>query len=169
MTRIGILGGSFNPPHQGHIHISRHSINKLNLNQIWWIPTKQNPLKKDNITESFYQRIKYCQEITSKNNRIKIKVIDYQYTIKLVNNLKNKYPKIDFIWVMGADNIENFDKWYKFKQIVTNIKIAIVARNKSLNKIKKASYWGFLKKYKPILINHPENKESSTNIRQNAL
>ena len=169
MTRIGILGGSFNPPHQGHIHISKHSINRLNLKQIWWIPTQQNPLKKIDITANFDKRVEDCQKIASLNNKIKVKIINYKYSVKLITKLKKKYPKFDFVWIMGADNIESFDKWYKFKTFIMTIKIVIVARNKSLNKIRKARCWNFIKKYDPILINQPKNNISSTNIRQNVL
>ena len=89
--KVGILGGSFNPAHLGHIHLSKIVIKKLALNQLWWIPTPQNPLKAKNNFLSFEERIKKCQIITQKNPKIYVKKINYFYSIDLVNFLQKKY------------------------------------------------------------------------------
>ena len=95
--KVGILGGSFNPAHLGHIHLSEIAIKKLALNQLWWIPTSQNPLKAKNDFLSFEERIKNCQILTKKNPKIYVKKIDNFYTIDLINYLQNKHKNYEFI------------------------------------------------------------------------
>ena len=138
-NKIGILGGSFDPAHIGHLAISKEAIKRLELKKIIWAITKKNPFKKD-CQFSLFTRIKYCKRIIGKNNLIKVKfyddIIKSNKTISLINHLsKNKKDEIYFL--MGADNLINFHKWHKWKQISEKCNILVFDRygykKKSLN------------------------------------
>ena len=137
--KIGILGGSFDPAHKGHLAISKESKKILKLKQVIWAITKKNPFKKLSKT-SILSRTKFCKKIIGSNNFIKIKfyedIIKSNKTIDLINFIaKNK--KYEIYFLMGADNLINFHKWHKYKQILKKSKIIVFDRNgykkKSLN------------------------------------
>ena len=137
--KIGILGGSFDPAHKGHLRISREAVKRLKLKKIIWAITKKNPFKKvSNV--SLLTRIKYCKKIIGKNNFIKVRfyenIIKSNKTINLMNHLKrNKRNEIYFL--MGADNLVSFHKWYKWEAISKKCNIIVFDRHgykkKSLN------------------------------------
>ena len=140
-NKIGILGGSFDPAHKGHLAISKEAVKKLRLKKIIWAITKKNPLKKKSIT-SLSIRINQCKKFIEKKNYIKVKfyedIIKSNKTIDLVNYLiRNKNNDIHFI--MGADNLINFHKWHKWEKISQKCKIIVFDRHgykkKSLNSI----------------------------------
>mgnify|MGYP000945096813 CR=1 FL=1 len=167
MARIGILGGSFNPPHKGHLHISYEAKKRLALNQVWWLPTLQNPLKKNIKTPPCHHRLNQCYNaISDKNNFIKIKNFKYFYAIDLVEKLNKKYRHYDFYWLMGADNIANLHKWHNYNRFLRSINIAIFARNNDLLYLKKARCWQDLKKTKPNIFLNKKVDICSTQLRQ---
>ena len=131
MKRIGLLGGSFDPPHKGHIYISIEAKKLLQINEIWWLVTPQNPLK---ISEpaTYQERITNCKEI-SKDRPILIKEIEKKinskYTYQTLDYLLNHYINIKFFWIMGADNLINFHKWQKWRQIFQEISIVVFKRH----------------------------------------
>ena len=131
MKRIGILGGSFDPPHKGHIYISIEAKKLLQINEIWWLVTPQNPLK---ISEpaTYQERITNCKEI-SKDKPILIKEIEKKinskYTYQTLDYLLNHYTNIKFFWIMGADNLINFHKWQKWRQIFQEVSIVVFKRH----------------------------------------
>ena len=140
-NKIGVLGGSFDPAHNGHLAISKEAVKKLKLKKIIWAITKKNPLKKKSIT-SLSARINQCKKFTEKKNFIKIKfyedIIKSNKTIDLVNHLtSNKNNEIYFL--MGADNLINFHKWHKWGKISQKCKIIVFDRHgykkKSLNSV----------------------------------
>ena len=132
--KIALLGGSFNPPHQGHIHISKEALKKLQVQQVWWVPTKQNPLKKLQ-NPSFDLRFKKCQEITKNFNKIKVTSYEKQIksclTIDLINYLQQKYPDIEFYFIMGADNLIEFHLWDFWQDIIKKVNRAKEREKKS--------------------------------------
>ncbi len=137
--RIGILGGSFDPPHQGHLYISKIALKKLKLDKIFWVITKKNPLKNRPLLP-IKERVKLCKTINKKNKKILVKYFENQ--IRSVNTFnllyymrkKNKNAKIYFL--MGADNLKNFHRWKNWQKIPKLAKIAIFARkNYSFNSI----------------------------------
>tara|TARA_Y100001958_G_scaffold145584_1_gene124466 strand:- start:287 stop:856 length:570 start_codon:yes stop_codon:yes gene_type:complete len=139
--KIGILGGSFDPPHKGHLTISKEAIKRLKLEKIIWAITKRNPFKEKSKT-NLSSRIKLCKKIIGKNNRIKIKfyekILKSNKTINLINFfLIDKKNEIYFI--MGADNLINFHKWHKWEEIFKKCNIIVFDRHgfkkKSLNSI----------------------------------
>jgi len=128
--KIGILGGSFNPAHEGHIYISEKAIRILGLDEVWWIVSPQNPLKSKEDTIPFDERFEYAKTIVPK----KIKVSDFEkklgtsFTYNTLCELKTRYPKYKFVWIMGVDNLDNFHKWHKWQEIFYTVPIAIFER-----------------------------------------
>ena len=129
--KIGVLGGSFDPAHKGHLTISKEAKKRFDLKKIIWAITKKNPFKKDS-KNSLTKRIKDCKKIVGKNSFIKVKfyenVIKSNKTIDLINHLKkNKTAEIYFL--MGADNLINFHKWHKSKLISQKCIILVFDRH----------------------------------------
>ena len=138
-NKVGILGGSFDPPHKGHLTISKEAIKRFDLRNIIWAITKKNPFKKKTHV-SLDNRIKHCKKIIGSNKLIKVKfyedLINSNKTFDLINHIsKNKKNKIYFI--MGADNLIKFHKWHNWKLISQKCKIIVFDRHgykkKSLN------------------------------------
>ena len=129
--KIGVLGGSFDPAHKGHLAISKEAKKRFKLKKIIWAITKKNPFKKDSKT-SITKRIKYCKKIIGKNSFIKIKfyekIIKSNKTINLINHLK-KDKSIEIYFLMGADNLINFHKWHKSKLISQKCNIIVFDRH----------------------------------------
>ena len=140
-NKIGVLGGSFDPAHKGHLAISKKALQTYKLKKIIWAITLKNPLKKKNNT-SISERIQSCKKIIRLNNSIKIKfyenIIKSNKTIDLINYLK-RTTKSEIYFLMGADNLVNFHKWYKWKTISKKCKILVFDRHgyrkKSLNSV----------------------------------
>ena len=140
-NKIGILGGSFDPAHKGHLAISKKAKKIFKLDKIIWAITKKNPFKKQS-NINIQVRMKFCKKIIGKNNFIKVKFyedkIKSNKTIKLIDHLsENKKNEIYFL--MGADNLINFHKWHKWREISQKCKIIVFDRQgykkKSLNSI----------------------------------
>ena len=130
-TKIGVLGGSFDPAHKGHLAISKEAKKRFDLNSIIWAITKKNPFKADSKT-SVLKRIEECKRIIGLNSFIKVKfyenIIKSNKTIDLINHLKkNKTAEIYFM--MGADNLINFHKWHKSKLISQKCNILVFDRH----------------------------------------
>ena len=141
MKSIGLLGGSFDPPHKGHLYISLEAKKILKLDEIWWLVTPQNPLKISK-PATYKERIKNCNSIT-KGYPIKVteieKKINSKYSYESINFIRNHYKNIKFFWLMGADNLINFHKWEKWNGIFKDISIVVFKRygysNKALNSL----------------------------------
>jgi nicotinate-nucleotide adenylyltransferase len=170
ITKIALLGGSFNPPHQGHLHISNQVLKKLQVQQVWWIPTKQNPLKELK-TPSFNKRFEQCQKITK--NYKKIKIINYEQKIKscltidLLNILKKKHPNIKFYFIIGADNLVQFHLWDFWRDIIRKINLVIVDRGNFVHQGVRSKAYIFAKKFDCKFLYINKYNISSTEIRNN--
>ena len=133
---VGLLGGSFSPPHQGHVHISEVALRMFKLGKIYWVYAKQNPLKKVG-PYSFGDRFQESKKLVKTPN-IKLSSIEirnnFHYSFQLIKFLKRRNSHINFIWVMGEDNIIHFHLWKNWRWIANNVKIAVIARgnNRSL-------------------------------------
>ena len=140
MKKIGLLGGSFDPPHKGHLYISLDAKKILNLDEIWWLVTPKNPLKILK-PATYRERVQNCHNIT-KGQPIKIseieKKINSTYTYQSLSYILNHYKNIKFFWLMGADNLINFHHWQKWKNIFNNISIVIFKRHGYNNKALKS-------------------------------
>ena len=130
--KIGILGGSFNPAHVGHIHITNTALTNLGLDEIWWLVAPQNRLKSSLDMENFDKRLGYARLLTK--NISYIKVLDLEQknqlyaTYKTVNFLNQRTRKVKFVWLMGSDILDNFNKWLYPNLIAQNIRVAIISR-----------------------------------------
>ena len=130
--KIGILGGSFNPAHEGHIHISNIARIALGIDEVWWIVAPQNRLKSSIGMESFDKRLSYARLFT--NGLSYIKVLDIEEKNKLyasymtINFLNTKSQRVKFIWLMGSDILDNFNKWLHPNSIAKNMYVAVISR-----------------------------------------
>ena len=183
MKNIGLLGGSFDPPHKGHLYISLEAKKILKLDEVWWLVTPQNPLKI-NEPASYKDRVKNCKLI-AKNHPVKIKEIEKKinsrYSYETIEYLNGHYKNIKFFWLMGADNLINFHKWQNAKKIFNEIPIVVFRRYGYNEKALKSYISNFYKNFKLInkkidaknfdklpawtIIQNKEIKISSTEIR----
>ena len=130
-SKLGILGGTFDPPHKGHLYISKVALKKLKLNKIIWLITKQNPLKTKPYL-NIKTRKKLAKKIVKKEKKIFIESLDNKVkssnTYKLLRYLKNKNKKTKLFFLIGADNLVKFHKWYNWKKIPKIAKIIVFPR-----------------------------------------
>ena len=129
--KIGILGGTFDPPHKGHLYISRIALKKLKLNRLIWIVTKNNPLKEKPYL-NIETRIKLSKKITRKEKKIFVKYYEDKIksinTFNLLNYIKKKNQKAKLFFLIGADNLAKFHKWNNWKKIPKLAKIVVFSR-----------------------------------------
>ena len=134
--KIGILGGTFDPPHKGHLYISETAIKKLKLKKILWNVTKKNPLKKKPYL-SAQVRIKLSKKITKNNKGIFVKYFDKKIkstnTFSLLRYIKTKNKKAELFFLMGADNLKKFHKWKNWSKIPKLAKIVVFPRKNYSN------------------------------------
>ena len=154
--KIGVLGGTFDPAHKGHLAISRIAKKKIKLNYIIWFITRKNPFKKQSKI-SVEERIKISKKIIEKDRFIKIEFIEHKInskkTINLIRFLKKINSKLDIFFIMGADNLIKLHKWDSWKEIVKLAKILVFDRqgykSKALNSIAASKIhkdrWKFIK------------------------
>ena len=128
--KIGILGGTFDPAHKGHLEISKQAKKRFNLKNIIWAITKQNPFKNESKL-NLLNRIQFAKKVIGKNNYIKVKFyeknIGSNKTIDLIKYL-SKEKKNEIYFIIGADNLINFHKWYKWKTIIKKCNILVFDR-----------------------------------------
>ena len=180
---VGILGGTFDPPHEGHLFISKFAKIKLDVSEVWWIVTTTNPFKKNKI--DYIKRLKKVKKFLTNQH---IKVLEIKdlskniYTVDLLEYLFKKFPQKKFVWLMGSDSLANFHLWREWKKIFYNIPIAIFDRppySLSISNAKAILYFKedrinsklskklkFMKPPKWLFITGLTNLQSSTKIRQ---
>jgi len=129
--KIGILGGTFDPPHKGHLEISKEAKKKYKLDYIIWAITRKNPFKKK-VKTKLIARIKFAKKIIGLNKFIKIKFYENKIksnkTIDLISYIKRKNKMLDLYFIMGADNLINFHRWHKWKSISQKCYILVFDR-----------------------------------------
>lgn len=129
--RVGILGGSFNPPHEGHIHISQAVLKSLHLDAIWWLVTPQNPLKSAKDLLPLDKRVALCRAMIK---HPKILVTDLErdlgtsYTYDSIKQIKKAFPHTQFAWITGMDNALNLHKWDRWKDLLDEITMVHITR-----------------------------------------
>jgi len=130
--RIGLLGGSFNPAHEGHVHISLEALKRLGLDEVWWLVSPQNPLKAANGMASLADRMNSARAITAPHPRLRVtdleRALGTRYTIDTVRALRQRHPHARFVWLMGADNLAQIDRWHAWQQIFHLVPVAVWAR-----------------------------------------
>tara|TARA_Y100000590_G_scaffold466285_1_gene641115 strand:+ start:342 stop:881 length:540 start_codon:yes stop_codon:yes gene_type:complete len=169
-SKIGILGGTFDPPHIGHLYISKIALKKLKLNKIIWVVTKKNPLKKKPLLK-IKNRISLSKKITEKEKKIFVKYYDDKIrstrTYDLLNYIKKRNINTKLFFLIGADNLTKLHKWHNWQQIPKLAKIVVLARqNYSIKSLKSAVYKKLTKK-DLIYINSKKINISSSLIRKN--
>jgi len=129
--RVGLLGGSFNPPHRAHRAISLFAIKRLRLDRVWWLVTPGNPLKDPNAWRNLEARLQAARN-TADDPRIDVSclesVIGTRYTIDTINFLRRRASRLRFIWIMGADNLAQFHRWQNWRRIAMQVPIAVIDR-----------------------------------------
>jgi nicotinate-nucleotide adenylyltransferase len=184
MKNIGLLGGSFDPPHKGHLYISLEAKKILRLDEIWWLVTPQNPLKI-NKPASYSERLRNCKSII-RNQPIKVKEIEKKinskYSYQTIKYINKHYKNLNFFWLMGADNLINFHQWQNAHRIFNEIPIVVFRRYGYNEKALKSNIANFYKNFRinnkkisvnnfnstPVwtIIQNKEIKISSTEIRK---
>lgn len=130
--RIGLLGGSFNPAHEGHVHISLEALKRGRLDEIWWLASPQNPLKSSKGMAAYPERLATARRLAAPHKRIRVSDAEARlgtrYTIDTLQALTARNPGVCFVWVMGADNLVQFHRWREWNKIMKNIPIMVIDR-----------------------------------------
>jgi len=129
--KIGLLGGSFNPPHDAHRLITNTAWRRLGLDAVWWVVTPGNPLKSHGELAPLAARLALCRDMTS-NPRLKVTAFEQElpsaYTAATLAHLKLRHAGVHFVWLMGADNLASFHYWQDWQEIARDLPIAVVDR-----------------------------------------
>ena len=178
---IGLLGGSFDPAHDGHVHITEQALSRMGLDQIWWLVTPGNPLKARQ-PAPMADRIARAKAIM-RDPRVKITDLEARlgtrYTAQTIRRLKAIYPRVKFVWLMGADNLVQFHKWEDWREIMRMVPVGVLARpgagvaaRTSVaartfrgQRVGRGEWLGSREAPAWVFVNLPLNKASSTAIR----
>ena len=129
--RIGLLGGSFNPPHLAHRAVSLFALKRLRLDRIWWLVTPGNPLKDSNGVSNLEARAEAARRMAD-DPRIEVSclesVIGTRYTVDTINYLRRRASGLRFVWIMGADNLAQFHRWQNWQRIAAQVPLAVIDR-----------------------------------------
>lgn len=127
---IGLLGGSFDPPHEGHVHISREALRRFGLDQVWWLVSPGNPLK-DHGPAALAERMAAARALLH-HPRLHVSDVEAQigsrHTAQTLAALQGARPDLRFVWLMGADNLVQFDRWQRWREIMERVPVGILAR-----------------------------------------
>lgn len=127
---IGLLGGSFDPAHQGHAHITRDALKRFGLDRVWWLVSPGNPLKAEG-PAPLAQRMRRAKQMMQ-HPRVEVTDIEARlgtrYTAETLRALQRRYPGVRFVWLMGADNLAQFHRWQKWRQIAASVPLGVLAR-----------------------------------------
>ena len=129
--RIGLFGGSFNPPHEGHLLVAETALRKLRLHQVWWLVTPGNPLKENRDLPPLEQRMAECAALTRDPRMVVTGIeagIGTAFTQQTVAYLAQRLPSVRFVWIMGADSMIGFHRWQRWNAIARAVPIAVVDR-----------------------------------------
>jgi nicotinate-nucleotide adenylyltransferase len=129
-ARIGLFGGSFDPPHPGHLHVAETAMKRLGLDQVWWFPTPGNPLKE--VPSDYEARFAAVQDLTKHNRAFRVSNVEQQaslrYTYDLIRLMRQHCPRADLVWIMGGDSLMTFHYWKDWEKLAKSIPIAVIAR-----------------------------------------
>jgi nicotinate-nucleotide adenylyltransferase len=132
---IGLLGGSFNPAHGGHLYVSLTAMRRLGLDYVWWLVSPGNPLK-DRSDMAPYEKRMATARAAAHHPRLIVSDIERQlgtrYTVDTVAALQRRFPLVRFVWLMGSDNLKNFQRWRNWRDIARRVAVVVVQRPGSL-------------------------------------
>ncbi len=127
---IGLLGGSFDPPHAGHVHITKAALKRFGLDHVWWLVSPGNPLKA-NGPAPLVQRMQAARAMM-RHPRVRVTDLEARlgtrYTAQTLAALRMRYPGVRFVWLMGADNLAQFHRWQDWRWIMETVPIGVLAR-----------------------------------------
>jgi nicotinate-nucleotide adenylyltransferase len=129
--KVGLLGGSFNPAHEGHAHVAETAMARLGLDRVIWLVSPQNPLKSKHDTAPLAARMASARRMASGRRMIVSDAetrIQAQYTLDTLRILKARFPGVHFVWLMGADNLASFHRWKGWVEIMNEVPVAVVSR-----------------------------------------
>lgn len=130
--KIGLLGGSFNPAHDGHLHISREALKRLGLDQVWWLVSPQNPLKPARGMASFVERMASARAVASRHPRIRVSDLEARlgtrFTADTLLRFRRRHPRHRFVWLMGSDNLRQIRHWKDWHKIFKLVPLAVFSR-----------------------------------------
>ncbi|MEZ0226165.1 MAG: nicotinate-nucleotide adenylyltransferase [Alphaproteobacteria bacterium] len=128
---IGLLGGSFNPAHEGHRHISLYALKMLGLDAVWWMVSPQNPLKAKKDMAPLDARMESARNV-ARHPKIFVTDIERhlntQYTLDTIKALQTHFPRTRFVWLMGGDNLTQFHKWHRWQEIFKALPVCVLDR-----------------------------------------
>lgn len=128
---IGLLGGSFDPAHAGHAHISREALKRMGLDQVWWLVTPGNPLKAHQ-PAPMAERLARARAVLRGHPRVKVTALEAalgtKVTADTIDRLRAIYPGVNFVWLMGADNLVQFHRWGRWRDILRSVPVGVLAR-----------------------------------------
>lgn len=129
---VGILGGSFNPAHAGHLHISREAVRRLRLAEVWWLVSPQNPLKPTTGMAPLADRVAQATRLAAGDRRIRVTacevVLGTRYTADTLVALRRARPRLHLVWIVGADNLAQMPRWNRWPDILRAVPIAALPR-----------------------------------------
>ncbi len=129
--RIGLLGGSFNPAHEGHLYVSEVALRGLGLDYVWWLVTPQNPLKGQAGLAPLEDRVAQARRLAH-HPRIAVmdieRLLGARYSVDTLRALQRRFPQLRFVWLMGSDNLRDFRRWRRWQEIIERVPIAVVQR-----------------------------------------
>lgn len=130
-SRIGLLGGSFNPAHAGHLHISRIALAQLALDEIWWLVSPQNPLKSTAEMASLPNRVAEARKLAD-HPRLRVTALEShlgtRFTVDTLAALRKRFPRACFVWLMGADNLADLARWKRWTDVFRLVPVAVLPR-----------------------------------------
>jgi nicotinate-nucleotide adenylyltransferase len=141
-ARVGLLGGSFNPPHEGHVHISLAAMKGLELDAVWWLVSPQNPIKPFK-PSPLEERVGLCRDLVEHPNILVSDIEkDFGTTITYYSILKLKklFPHTEFVWISGMDNALGLHKWHHWKDLLSEICMVHLTRNPARSLVKSCPY-----------------------------
>ncbi|WP_371823248.1 nicotinate-nucleotide adenylyltransferase [Paracoccus sp. Z118] len=128
--RIGLLGGSFDPAHQGHVHLSETALRRFKLDRVWWLVSPGNPLKAHG-PAPIAERVAAARRLVT-NPRISVTDVEARLGTRLTADtlaaLQRRWPGVRFVWLMGSDNLVQFARWQRWREIAARVPIGVVAR-----------------------------------------
>ena len=183
--RVGLFGGSFNPAHEGHAHVAQTALQRLHLDRVIWLVSPQNPLKAAADTATLAERMAGARRQAGRDPRMIVSDAETRlgvaYTVDLLNQLRLRYPRVKFVWIMGGDNLASFHRWRGWTDIARTLPVAVVARPDALLQSRSApaarryARWRRPSREAPLLVDAPTpawtylraplNASSSTKLR----
>lgn len=183
---IGLLGGSFDPAHEGHAHISREALKRMNLDQVWWLVSPGNPLKARQ-PAALADRMARAKAVLHGHPRVKVTALEQslgtRMTADTIDRLQALYPGVKFVWLMGADNLVQFHHWGRWRDILRALPVGVLARPGSgvaarlsvaaqsfrVHRVVRGEHLGQQNPPAWVFVNLPMNDASSSDIRAKGL